>query len=113
MRSDVPGATAPVPGDIRDADILIRDRISCPACGGNWQGNQIPEEYRQDGYYGPPETAPTHYSLLVGYEHAYDHPDRYDGVSLWLCPHCRASWDRWTGVKTTLVWDDERGLLQP
>ena len=97
-------------GDIRDADVHIRDLTACPQCGANWQGVPIPEGVRKhtEGY-----PSATHYSLLVGYEHAYDHPDHYDGVSLWLCPACKAAWDRWTGKLTDLVWDPERGLVAP
>lgn len=37
------------------------------------------------------------YSRVVGVEYPYGHPDRYDGVSEWLCPDCGVREGRWTG----------------
>lgn len=74
----------------------LHDCDVCPECGLSWRGEPIPQEYIDKGYYGPPETASTHYSLLIGVELAYDDPNHYDGVSYWLCPHCGATWDRFS-----------------
>lgn len=74
----------------------VKDKGPCPECGADWRDKPIPEEYRLSGCYGPPDTAPTHYSRLIGVEYAYDHPHHYDGVSEWMCPDCGARWSRWT-----------------
>lgn len=65
--------------------------VDCPLCGGSLVGPAIPEEYRQGGFYGPPETAPTHYSNMIGIEI----PTVYDGVLYWECPYCHGRWHRW------------------
>lgn len=64
--------------------------MMCPVNGCDLQGDPIPEEYRQKGYYGPPETASTHYSNLIGYEVR----GVYDGVAYWGCPMCGGTWHR-------------------
>ena len=55
----------------------LPDRKKCPECGGLW-------EYFIRG---------ERFSHVVGIED----PNVYDGVSWWRCPHCGATWDRWTG----------------
>lgn len=35
----------------------------------------------------------------IGIEYYYDSPERYDGVSEWLCPFCNYREGRWTGKK--------------
>ena len=62
---------------------------SCPECDADWTGEPIPEEV-QDLFGGK-----THFSRLIGIEVT----GKYDGVSYWMCPHCRVMWDRWTGEK--------------
>lgn len=49
---------------------------ACPHCDADWAPNNGPH----------------------GIEYAYDHPDRYDGVSEWSCPACGCRWGRWTGT---------------
>jgi len=66
------------------------DAGECPECGGNWKGEEIPEKDRE--CFGDR----THFSLVIGVED----PRIYDGVSWWMCPHCRQMWDRFTGEKT-------------
>lgn len=76
---------------------------TCPSCGADMQGAPIPEEHRHN--YCPLDTppekvsevAPAHYSRLIGVEYAYGSPNRYDGVSEWLCPDCGYREGRWTG----------------
>lgn len=34
---------------------------------------------------------------LIGVEYAYGHPQRYDGISEWLCPDCGYREGRWSG----------------
>lgn len=62
----------------------------CPSCGSDLQGPPIPDDYRRKGLYGPYETAPTHYSRLVGVEVS----GIYDGVLYWQCPDCGHAWPR-------------------
>lgn len=63
----------------------------CPYCSADLRGNPIPEEYRQAGYYGPPDSASTHYSRVVGHEES----TIYDGILYWGCPDCGGTWHRW------------------
>lgn len=64
----------------------------CPHCDADLQGEPIPQEYIDKGYYGPPETASTHYSRLIGVEIR----GAYDGVLFWQCPDCGGRWHRHT-----------------
>lgn len=34
---------------------------------------------------------------FLGQEYAYGHPERYDGVSEWLCTNCGTRYGRWSG----------------
>ena len=61
------------------------DTRFCPACRGDWQGNPIPEKYRERFYGGR-----THYSNLIGVEI----PEKYDGVDHWRCPFCQQTFPR-------------------
>lgn len=44
---------------------------------------------------------------LIGVEYAYGHPERYDGVSEWMCPDCGTRVGRWSG-RVLLSGDFER-----
>lgn len=59
---------------------------NCPECGESWDGGSIPKNIRQ--HYSPPYK----WSKILGIEIR----EKYDGVSEWMCPFCKASWDRWT-----------------
>ena len=59
---------------------------NCPICNKSWDGGEIPKVIRQ--YYSKPYK----WSLLVGLEIQ----NKYDGVSIWECPHCKSRWDRFT-----------------
>lgn len=37
------------------------------------------------------------YTRRIGVEYVYGSPNRYDGVSEWLCPECEVRVGRWTG----------------
>lgn len=84
----------------------------CPQCGTDWRADPIPLEYVTRGDYGHDAPCqklqvwdddydektlctcpPKHYSKLIG----IDIPQKYDGVSIWMCPACSTRWDRWTG----------------
>lgn len=39
----------------------------------------------------------SHQDNFVGVQYTYDSPNRYDGVSEWLCAACGNRWGRWTG----------------
>lgn len=65
----------------------------CPKCNANFQGAPIPQEYIDRGLYGKK----THYSRLIGIEIR----GQYDGISQWLCPDCKYTWDRFTGKEIT------------
>lgn len=81
---------------------LYSETGPCPACGESWQAGRIPEESRAAGHYGDPETAPTHYSRLIGIES----DGHYDGVSQWMCPDCGAKWNRFTGERVSPDFGD-------
>ena len=70
----------------------IEEAEVCPVCAFSFQGKEIAEEHRES-YYG----GKTHYSTLVAIEYPYGHPQRYDGVSEYMCPNCKTRWGRWTG----------------
>jgi ribosomal protein S27AE len=57
---------------------------TCPECGTNFQGEEIPEANRK--FYGDG----THYSRLYGIEVR----GVYDGVLYWQCPECGHAFPR-------------------
>lgn len=59
----------------------------CPHCKADLQGDPIPQQYRDEGYYGEH----THYSKVIGHEVR----GVYDGVLYWSCPECGGKWHRW------------------
>lgn len=67
---------------------------NCPACGVSWQGNEIPKE-SQELFGGD------HFSRVIGVEYSIDVPQiyRYDGISEYRCPDCKARFSRWTGER--------------
>lgn len=62
-------------------------REECPSCGSKMQGEPIPQEAIDNGYYAP---GVTHYSRCMGYEER----GVYDGVLIWGCPDCGHLWPR-------------------
>lgn len=64
---------------------------SCNNCGASFQGSPIPED--QQPLYG----GKTHFSLRMGVEYPYNHPQHYDGISEWRCPFCEERVGRWSG----------------
>ena len=70
--------------------LVLPKRTSKDICpnGCDLQGEPIPQEYIDKGYYGNS----THYSRLMG----YDFPGIYDGVLIWACPDCELAWPRFT-----------------
>ena len=34
---------------------------------------------------------------FIGIEYGYGHPERYDGISEYLCTNCKTRYGRWTG----------------
>lgn len=80
---------------------------NCPKCGVSWDGGRIWEVWRamKDSEYYQSKTdeelqamekssysEPYHFSKLLGIEVL----EKYDGISYWQCPSCKATWDRWT-----------------
>ena len=77
----------------------------CPECGFDFDDGLIWEAWRKQEYwknktddeliqmaknsYGKPYR----FSKLLGIEVR----GKYNGVSYWQCPSCKATWDRWTG----------------
>ena len=56
----------------------------CPACGADFQGEEIPEKNRR--FYAE---GTTHYSRLIG---IYDLEE--DMTVAWRCPDCKHQWPR-------------------
>lgn len=59
----------------------MTDMRSCPKCGANWQGGEIPVESRK--MYG----GASHFSRLIGIV-------ENDMVARWQCPDCKAEFPR-------------------
>jgi len=59
---------------------------TCPQCGVADQGDPIPQEYIDEGFYGDK----THFSKFIGYQER----GVYDGVIIWHCPDCGHTWPR-------------------
>jgi hypothetical protein len=60
----------------------------CPHCKANLQGDAIPQDLIDKGYYAHDAT---HYSKIIGIELR----GVYDGVLYWQCPECGGKWHRW------------------
>lgn len=60
----------------------------CPHCATDLQGDAIPQEYIDKGWYG----TNTHYSRKIGVEIR----GVYDGVLFWQCPDCGGRWHRFS-----------------
>ena len=60
---------------------------NCPSCRVSWCGGDIPKKSRE--HYAPPYK----WSRVIGVED----PMKYDGISYYKCPDCKAMFDRWTG----------------
>ena len=102
--------------------MTIKEKDQCPECGFFWKGEDIhahflkrraegdshyadktDEEIRETaGHYGWTEEEPISFSHIVGIELPYGHPNRYDGVSYWMCPKCRTTWNRFSGEKEVI-----------
>ena len=85
----------------------------CPVCKCSWDEGSILESFlkqREDGaeslkdmtdkqvedYMKELYSPPYRWSGLIGVELSYDHPRHYDGVSYWMCPECKTTWNRFT-----------------
>lgn len=97
----------------------ISERKHCPECGFLWHGEDIyqcflrkrsegdlywsektnKEILEAAGHYGWTREEPKCFKHVVGVELPYNHPNHYDGVSYWMCPKCRTTWNRWTQKK--------------
>ena len=70
---------------------------TCPVCGSNWDGGEIPADIKE--HYNEPYR----WSRLISIED----PMIYDGISWYRCPDCKSQWDRWTRKLTHL-----KGVIQ-
>jgi rubredoxin len=94
----------------------------CPECKTSWDGGSILEtflKFKAEGrpYYKDKSdeeiksdmessySPPYRWGRAIGIELPYGHPRRYDGVSYWQCPDCKALFDRFTGKKVDSVID--------
>lgn len=78
----------------------------CPVCGANWDNGSIFDALRAQTYYDAKTddelralieesySPPHRFSRLIGVELPLNHPQHYDGVSLWRCPDCNHEWNR-------------------
>ena len=77
----------------------------CPKCNESWDAGRIWKTWRAlKNYKNKTDeqlqamekknySEPYHFSKLMGIEVR----EKYDGVSYWQCPFCKATWDRFTG----------------
>lgn len=75
----------------------MKSKEVCPN-GCDLQGDPIPQEYIDKGYYAE---GTTHYSRMIGVDGGWS--GIYDGVIYWLCPDCGVRWHRFpegTGDKS-------------
>lgn len=81
----------------------------CPECGSDWQGEKIPVADLLSGCYGEWRLGDPYryFGRLIGVELSHAHPQHYDGVSYWMCPDCRATWNRFTNERETIPPFDE------
>lgn len=80
-------------------------RRNCPHCEADLQGEPIPQEYIDAGYYGHS----THYRREIGIEVR----GVYDGVLFWQCPDCKGRWNRWPEGHYLYAIAEERMLTEP
>lgn len=77
----------------------------CPECNADWDGGLIFDSFRADEYYKDLTDKELQKKVESSYGEPYkwsrvigiEDPMIYDGVSWWMCPDCKAKWDRWTG----------------
>ena len=84
---------------LRSTEVDTEEGRYCPKCKSDWRSGRIPPEYVAKGYYGEPTEEPRYFSRLIGVEL----PEKYDGISYWVCPDCGTRWDRWTGKEMDRV----------
>ena len=63
----------------------------CPECGKSWKGEPINPDIKEEL-----TSHPYYASLLIGIEYVIIDPNHYDGISEWMCPFCKARFNRWT-----------------
>ena len=93
-------------------------QTTCPKCGGNWDGGDIYEKLKSHelyknyteeqlldaaSSYGWTPKHRIHFSLLIGIELPWNHPQHYDGISYWQCPHCNETWNRFTMKQEKII----------
>lgn len=96
--------------------IIDTQATHCPKCNCQWRSEHILEHFlrrRSEGdpsyvdktdeeieeiaeSYGCTADDPRYFNRLIGVELDWDHPQHYDGVSYWMCPSCKTTWNRWT-----------------
>lgn len=65
----------------------MNEYSDCPHCGESMQGEPIPQEYIDKGWYGDS----THYGRAIMHEIR----GVYDGGLFFSCPDCGGRWHRW------------------
>lgn len=99
---------------------MINKFECCPECDEQWKGDDIyhyflnqrdnpnseqhefyknmtdEEIYKSATCYGYTHENPSHFTNLIGVQLSHDHPNHYDGVSYWMCPGCKLTWNRFT-----------------
>ena len=100
--------------------IRFSELKNCPHCKCNWNGGDILEclskhplysNYTKEqlleaaGHYGWTPETPKNFSLVIGIELPYDHPNHYDGISYWQCPECKTVFTR-DGIETNKTLEE-------
>lgn len=66
-----------------ETSLHVAELSRCPACGADWQGDEIPATHRE--HFG----GKTHYRRLIA---VYDRDK--DRTVAWRCPDCKEEWPR-------------------
>jgi hypothetical protein len=92
----------------------LKDDKKCDGCGADLRGSPIPKDILHCYNHGPNgeflatiedyeavadqiENPTTHFSRVIGVEYDYTSPNRFDGVSEWVCPDCGRREGRFSG----------------
>lgn len=85
----------------------------CPKCGVSWLGELIIDSFKRQRANGSKwcsgmtdielekmvkdnYSEPYRWQRQIGIYLAWDHPKHIDGVSYWMCPDCKTTFNRFT-----------------
>lgn len=97
-----------------ETEVTLHRATECPHCGATlaYYADCDKEGEHGEGHCSTPEWCAEHghsahccnaegkrgpFFRTIGVEYDYTHPERYDGVSEWMCPFCQVREGRWSG----------------